>query len=742
MEKRKTTVSRRGFVGLAATLGTGAFAGSILSGCSPQNNTSTPTDNSSSDGSTKSSASDDIVLATTNPTDESYDTYTTDYAALFEPLTLGSLTLRNRFAKSAAGSDTFLPGTTELNDNFLDYYENFAKGGTAMIWIEGDPTNLYNVSVEDHSVSGFLAADNAAELIKPIADRIHAAGGFVGLQFFTMSFTCNDLTKDDIAFVKEKIVDLAKKLHDGGFDAFEMNASAAHFGNSFLSRATNLRDDEYGASSVEDRTRFHTELIKEIKAACGNDFVVQFLINGVEENDQPIGQNDKMITIEEAIENAQALEAAGADSFYIRSSVPKMHIAQFAPDLEFAGYNMEGNNALGSRFNYAKHYEGMAEGRYSGCAFNLKIAAEIKKNVNVPVGCSGYMDPRTAPDLMNNAVKDGLIDFMLMTRPLTVDPEMPNKLQEGRRDEVAPCTRCMHCHDRSKGGREVCRVNAATQRAYTDEMPEGYELPAATSSKKVVVVGGGPAGMEAARIAALRGHDVTLYEKDSTLGGHVKTANVYKGSHERLQDLIDYLVRQQELCGVNVVTDTEVDAATIKDASPDVVLLATGGTRVTKLNGSGNVSVVGIDTLTGSELGEDIIICGSNVQAIDCAAYLVAQGKNVQIVNDQPAERLGYGQSYWFRTYVIPALQDQGVRIWNSTTVNAVTDEGLEVTLDSGCSKVLPCSCVVECYDMTPNTDLADALSGSCDVVAIGDCNEPNNIAYAIAAGNLAARAL
>lgn len=732
MKNMKEGVSRRGFLEIAgATLGASALAATgVLENhfIAEADELIEPEDSSAS-------------ISELNPQDETYNAYTTDYSALFEPLQIGSLTLRNRFVKSAAGSDTFIPESTELNENYLSYYENFAKGGTAMVWLEGDPSNMYNISIEDHTIKGFMSADNAADLIRPVAQRIHDAGGYVGMQFFTMSFTCNDMTPEDIAFVRDAIVNLAVKLHDGDIDAIEINASAAHFGNSFLSRATNMREDEYGAGSLEDRTRFHVELVQAIKEACGSDFVIEYLINGVEENDNILGANDKMETIEEAIENAQALEAAGVDSFYIRSSVPSMHIAQFAPDLQFAGYQMDGNTALGNQFDYSKHYEGMANGQYSGVAFNMKMAAEIKKHVNVPVGCSGYMDPRTAPDLMNNAIANGEIDFMLMTRPLTVDPEMPNKLQAGKRDEVAPCTRCMHCHDRSKGGREICRVNAATQRAYTEEMPEGYDPLPTDAPKNVMVVGGGPAGMEAARIAAQRGHSVSLYERDSTLGGLVKAASVYKGTHERLNDLIDYLAKQQEVCGVNVVLETEVTADTVAEQNPDVVVLAVGGIRPTKLS-SASIPVYGLNEIVGADLGENVVICGAGAQAIDCAAFLLAQGKSIQMINEGPAELIDKEQSYWYRTYLVPFLYSKGVRIWNNATIQDVSEDGLNIILDSGNAKTLACDSIVECYDMVPNDELKNALGSSYTVVEVGDGAAPNNIAYAIGNANLAARAI
>lgn len=356
------------------------------------------------------------------------------------------------------------------------------------------------------------------------------------------------------------------------------------------------------------------------------------------------------------------------------------------------------------------------------------------------------MDPRLAPDLIANAVADGKVDYLMMTRPLTVDPELPLKLQEGRRDEVASCTHCMHCHNKGGNplytrdkGAEYCRVNAVTQLAYTELMPEGYELLPAETPKKVVVVGAGPAGLEAARIAAKRGHTVTLFEKSEQLGGLVNVARMYKGDHERLGDLVDYLVRQQEVTGVNVIAGTEATAETIATEAPDAVIVATGGLRERKVE-AGAVPVYGFEEVGTVDLGERVLILGAGAQATDCALFLLAQGKKVQIVHDAPAGEVAKEQSMWVRTYVIPQLTSQGVKIWNSCVVGDVVEGGLAIAMDSGVEKVLPCDSVLECYDMVPNTALYDELSSQYETYAVGDCAEPWNIGLAIRSGNLAAR--
>ncbi|MRX81217.1 FAD-dependent oxidoreductase [Eggerthella guodeyinii] len=742
-------ITRRSFIGAATAAGLGSIVAlGGLTGCSPQNGKATPEENDES-------TIDRNDAPALNPQDTSYASHSGDCAALFEPLQMGSITLRNRIVKSPAGSDTWAPEGDALNDNFLDYYENFAKGGASLVFVESSISKMMAVKPLEQVATGWLLDDMSAipQLMAPVTERIHRHDAYAGFQIgmgmlAEDTTVINDMTPENLAWLQGLIVELATQLKAAGFDVVELHCAATQILKYMTVSRTNARTDQYGADTLENRTRFICETIKGIKEACGQEYPVQILMDAVEENDADLGDNDGFLTLEESIADARAFEAAGADTFYLRLSVPGRHIAQFAPDLMFSGYQCEGMTGFGTRADFSQHFGGTVNGQYSGCAMLLKAAAAFKKNLKATVSCAGYMDPRTAPDLMNDAVARGEIDYLMITRPLTVDPELPNKLKEGRRDEIAPCCRCMHCHAKggpaqyASDGKEYCRVNAVTQRAYTEEMPEGYALPSAEQPKRIMVVGGGPAGMEAARIAAQRGHAVSLYEKKNSLGGLMSTAHVFKGDHERLGDLIDYLARQQEVSGVEVITGTEVDAETVKQVNPDAVVVAVGGARESRLEATDDVNVVSVDDLVGAETGENVVICGAGAQAIDCALFLLAQGKKVQMVHEGEKEIIDKEQSMWVRAFVIPHLYGQGVKIWNNAKIGSVVNEGLSITTASGEEKTLACQTVLECYDMVPNRKLADELSTSFETIAVGDCDSPFDIAQAIKAGNLAARSL
>ena len=559
------------------------------------------------------------------------------------------------------------------------------------------------------------------------------------------SAVAGDMTLDEIKLVQADSIAAARMLKDVGFDAVEINAAGNNIGQSFFSRMRNHRDDDYGPQSFENRARFVCEIVEGIKEACGSDFAVQVLINGIEENDTTLGDSSLMTTVEENLEIAKLLERAGADSLHVRLGPLGMHVCQFASDLYFTGYGIDGTTAYGTQFDFTRHWEGKLVGSHSGCGMMLDVAREFKQAVSIPVGTVTYMDPAHAPDLFETALADGSVDFLLMNRPLTVDTQYVTKLKEGRLDEIAPCTRCMHCHfDSDENGKtyEHCRVNACTQRAFREPMPEGFELPPAGQQKTVLVVGGGPAGMEAARVAALRGHRVTLYEKSAAVGGLLDFAHAVKGPHENLQDLRAYLARQLELAGVEVVTGREVDAAFVQEQRPDAVVVAIGGTRDTLgLSPAEGTSIVSISDVLTTDIGENVAIAGSNAQAVDVALRLMAEGKRVTMITPDDMSQFGKGQSNWVRTFVKPILLARGMRVWPHAHITSAGGGEVRFSGETGVELSVPCDTLVEALDMLPNTSFADGLS-EIEVHSVGDCAKPWNIADAIATGNLAARSL
>ena len=649
--------------------------------------------------------------------------------------------------KSAAGSATYLVG---LTDELLTYYVNLAKGGVSLIYVE-------TISALEIPEGGSYDADTLA-FGQKLVDECHKYGAKMGYQMSGFGMGENEMTIDDIHAKQARFVEVAKGLQQLGFDCVELNCAGFNMPAHFLSRFHNSRTDEYGIGSIEDRARFITEIIEGVKQECGPDFNIQILINCIEENDN-ISNNPTMMTLdsavttphtlamtmEEGIAAAKLFEKAGCDSMHLRLGPLGHHVAQFGADLYFILNGIEGCTGFGTQYDFNKNWQGMLIGNTRGCGIGLNVAAEYKKALSIPCGVVTYNDPAHAPDFFEQALEDGKADFFLMTRPLTVDSEYVNKLKEGRIDEIAPCTRCLHCHIGSNEANAqfaYCRVNALTQRVMREGGPATYELEPAKTAKKVMVIGGGPAGMEAARIAAARGHNVTLYEKRGTLGFMLDFAANVKGPHENLADLKNYLIRQLELNNVEIKTGTEVTQDLIASEAPDAVILAAGGLRDTlTVDGDGSAPVVELDNFMFTEMGDNVIVYGSNAQAFDAALWLTVHKKNVTIVTPNPASEFDMQQSQHAMRMMTTALYALGVKSYPQSAIKTVSGNVATITLDSGVEMNIKCDAIVNGADMLPNTRLVDGIACK-EVYTIGDCASPFNIAMAIRGGNDSGRAV
>ena len=233
-------------------------------------------------------------------------------------------------------------------------------------------------------------------------------------------------------------------------------------------------------------------------------------------------------------------------------------------------------------------------------------------------------------------------------------------------------------------------MNALTQRVITENGPASYELEPAAVAKKVMVVGGGPAGMEAARIAAARGHQVTLYEKSDKLGGELNFASMVKGQHENLDNLKDYLTRQLELNGVTIVMNKNVDTALIDSEAPDAVILAVGALPGEVGASGGNVPVIDFINFMGEGTGDNVVVFGSNARAFDCALWLTVHKKKVTIVTPNPNEELDKQQSQHAHRFMTTALYSLGVKAYPSSKIKEIGDGKITVTSDGGWDTVIP----------------------------------------------------
>jgi 2,4-dienoyl-CoA reductase (NADPH2) len=685
------------------------------------------------------------------------------FAHLLESGRIGSIHTKNRIMKN--GTHNFYDTEDGVqNERNIDFYDVLAGGGVGLIVVASAPlipgARGYRIDA-DEFIPGF------AKLAETI--HKHDCPAFVQLfhvgpmspPFFegpqpvaASSIPKNEsprpqwavaraLTIPEIEEIIERFVQASVRIKKAGFDGIELNSATNHLLNSFLSRAWNRREDAYGAATFESRTRIIVEIIREVKRRNGRDFAVIALINGAE-----VGLKQG-ITSEESRKIAQIMEYAGADAIEVRAEYyswtddDRLRESTHFPDIYFYP-------------EPPKDQQPDVDGSRFGAGANVPLAAAIKKAVSVPVITVGRLDAEQG----ERAIREGAADFVSFNRRLLADPELPRKVAAGRLEDIAPCTACISCFNLGEHGHPVdCRVNAALGRE------REYEIKPAAKKKRVMVIGGGPAGMEAARVAALRGHEVVLYEKERRLGGSLPLAAIVKGfEREDLLSLVRYLETQVRKLGVKVNLGTEVGRSLVEKIKPDTVVVAAGGMHsIPEIPGiDGRNVVTGRDlhkklkaflTFFGPKLlrrltkfymplGKRVVIIGGGVHGCQVAEFLVKRGRQVTIVDT--AEKIGHGlPDVLIGPYLLNWLMRKGVAMMAGVAYERITDKGLVLTTKEGRRQTIEADTIVTATPLLQNTALPQSLEGTAaEVHIIGDAREPNMIIDAIADGSRIGRAV
>jgi 2,4-dienoyl-CoA reductase-like NADH-dependent reductase (Old Yellow Enzyme family)/thioredoxin reductase len=543
----------------------------------------------------------------------------TELQALFTPITLGKCEIKNRIIASG-----HMTGYTEdglPSERHLRYYEARAKGGIGLIVNEAVAVNPHVPPITP-VIQGWR--DDIIPKFAKISDAIHAHGARYFAQLWhngneSMSFysgvysqSCSDvpsivgevptaLSKTDIKQVIREYTDTALRLKEAGLDGVELHFGHGYLPQQFLSPVANIRKDEYGGS-LENRMRFSLELIDSVRNAVGEDFVV-----GIRSSADELIPHG--LTLENMKEIIPIWDKTGKID-YISATV----------------------------CTYKSAMMGVPPMMVPPRPF-VYTAAEIRQIVDVPVMAAIRIND---PVMANEIVKNHEADMVIMARATICDPEMPNKAKQGRLDDIRQCISCNEgCWERiEKHAPITCAQNPESGR-------EGvFVLHPADRPKKVLVVGGGVAGMKAATIAKERGHQVSLYEKTSELGGVLSIPASY-ASRADLGQVIRFLEHEVNRLGVDVHLDTEVTASMIEAKNPDAVIIATGGTAIDdpapgvvgpaaaiQIEGGMNV-VTAEDVLQGKvETGQRVVIADAQnyMKGLITAEYLADHGKDVSIV--------------------------------------------------------------------------------------------------------------
>lgn len=641
---------------------------------------------------------------------------------LFRPIQIGPWEIKNRIVMAPMATNLCAPDGT-VTQVQIDHYVARAKGGVGLIIAEDSTVGPNYVA---RTVS--LANDKFIPGWKRLTEAVHAHGTKIMPQIFHPSFNApsalnngaqpvaaspipnlhsreipRELTVDEVREIVEQFGETARRAKEGGCDGVQIHcAHMHHLLGSFLTPYYNKRTDQYGGS-LEGRLRLPLEVIQRVRSKVGSGFAILVRISG--EEYMPGG-----LTLDQTSYLAPLLVEAGADAIHVSGGTSTNPWVTIAP-------------TGSSRAHFAD------------------LAASIKKAVHVPVICVGRV---TEPWVAERIIAQGKTDMVAMARALLADPEWPNKARTGRWEDIAPCVSDTQCLMHVVFGQPVaCLINPAAGK------DQQMEIVPTKTPKKVLVVGGGPAGMEAARTAALRGHKVTLIEKSAKLGGQLHLA-AFAPMKQEYTLAIQYLATQAQKSGVRVELNKDMNAEDILKSETDVLIIATGGLPVMTgdLPGIHGQNVVSAwDVLSGKVFpGPNVVIIGGGKVGCEAADYIAhpvndmnPMGNKVTVVEELPNVIMD-DFSPW-RTVLIQRLQTKGVKFITQAKVVEILPDGVKVQI-GGKEKLLKgVNHVVLSMGTRSNNPLGEKLKGApFEVHVIGDAGQPGNAMKAIAEGALIGR--
>ncbi len=639
---------------------------------------------------------------------------------MFQPITIGTMHIKNRIAMAPMATD-FAEGDGTISDRLIDYYEARAKGGAGLIIMEvctidgGSPYIPRTVGVWDDSfIPGLKRLTEAVhghgcliipqiahpgpESLAPLFYGEQAVGPSAGIINNLTRMKSRELASEEIPRVITQFGDAARRVREAGFDGLELHAAHSYMMvGSFLSALRNRRTDSYGGD-LQGRLRFPLEAIRAIREEAGEDFPITMRISAEE---QVPGGRD----LRETCYLARIFTEAGIAGFHISSGV--------YPDLSWRVIPPTG----------------------TAYCLNASAAAVIKREVKVPVMVVGrIVDPGMADDIIGS----GAADMVVLGRALLADPEWPSKALACDWDDIAPCIGCgLGCVRARENGMDMtCVINPAVGREREMALRPGGR------SKKVMVAGGGPAGLEAAGTAALRGHDVVLYEKEAGPGGQFNLAAVPPAKQE-LCKIVAYLFRRAAKAGVKMQFGVEVTQPLIDSVKPEVLVVATGGRpRSPQIPGAelGNVCTAQ-EVLSGavSPGPGKILIIGGGMVGCELASYLANTGDNItigrtEITIVEMQENLAADMFSEARELLFMELRHKQVRIIASATVKKILPDGAIIDR-AGAEEVLRgMDAIVLALGCEPVNELS-AAAGNAEVHVIGDAAEPRKVLEAIKEG-------
>lgn len=604
---------------------------------------------------------------------------------LFTRTNIGRMKLKNRVIMCPMGNKTDPDGGVQERN--IDYFVERAKGGCGAIF-----TGAF-MCTEEFETRGCNVIYNFSHVdrLALLCDKVHAydcrlvvqltAGlGRMGYTdptrppysasdtetFYFKGVYCKPFSVEQIHYMVKAMGNSAMLCKRAGADAIELHCYGGYLIDQFQTALWNTRTDEYGGS-LENRMRFTMEIIAEVKKMCGDDFPVIVKFCATHDMGDKPGYHD----LAEGLEMARMYEKAGVDA---------LHVDVGCYDAWYKAittcYNQEGHQ--------------------------LFAAKAVKEVVSIPVITQGKL---ADPEKANAVIRDGIADIVGLGHQMLTDPYWPQKVREGRYEDIVPCIGCNECMFTSRNGQyRHCAVNP---QCYHEK---DYPLLPAEKPRKVLVIGGGPGGMTAARTAALRGHDVTLWEKASFLGGNMVAAGApdFKADVKKFEE---YLIRKTRQAGVKIVLNKKAAAEEVLSSSFDAVILATGSSSVIpRIKGIDGPNVLTAnEAMCGSPLTGRVLVIGGGLVGMEAALQFDEIAEKVTVV-EAAGEILTTLEENLNNTQALYAMIERsGINIVTSASVTEI-GEGYAVYEKDGASVRLDCDTVVVAVGYHPNNELDEAL--------------------------------
>jgi 2,4-dienoyl-CoA reductase-like NADH-dependent reductase (Old Yellow Enzyme family)/thioredoxin reductase len=625
---------------------------------------------------------------------------------LFSPFDIKGCHLQNRIVMPGLAS-FLIEDDGSITDKTVEHYRRRAAGGPAMVIVEACAVSPEGI-VSLHQAR--IYDDRFIEGLTRIAQVIRAEGAVPAVQLHhggrqtaarvikrkpvspsnlpcpTIRGDVEPLTIDGIHEMIFKFGESAQRALQAGFDLIEIHGAHGYLVNQFLSAFSNIREDQYGGDRA-GRARFAVEIVKEVRKRVGEGFPLSFKISAQEF--VPGGLN-----VDESIELLKLIVPAGVDIVQVSA----------------------GNDATP---------EWVCQPMFMEKACLADSAAKIKHALQIPVMTVGRIND---PVIADEIIREGRADLVCMGRGLLADPEMPKKAKEGRLDDIRICIACNTCMESIfRKGRVECLVNPTLGRE------KEMELKPAEKKKRVMVVGGGPGGLHVAAVAAARGHEVLLFEKQPRLGGQLVLGSVTKYKKEILS-LISFQKKQVENMGIRIYLNREVTAETVKETNPDVVRLCTGATPIQPpLPGIEKSIVFSLPEILNGEkpVPKKTVVLGGGATGCEVAHHLSENGCQVTVVEQLP--KIAEQMESITRKVLLKQLRDNKVQFLTGHRLSRIEDHGVYVTSESGAEAFIEAEAVVIAIGNKPDNRLYEQIASlGVTIHQIGDCLEPRSAKAAI----------